>query len=1044
MNLNKALAFMKRSAVNGYLPAKALYATLLTLTVASGVATAAATDAAASENIHANGDDDLIYFDDFSQIEGHDTDHMNDSINPTDADWSTQGMLTGSVWAAINLKQKDPGYYKAVLADLRNLYQGVGVKAEWRPIEMNKRGELYQDKDNLETAPELLIHRAAQSGDSKAVDALLDRFKVSTEARNGDGETPLVCAIRAGHMHIAATLIRHGADVETIDDRGATILHWLISLTNGEITQIRPYLPNSIIHHTTQIPISYSQHLGSTMQPGTPLDWAVDARNKAAITVLLESGADPLNETANRTSAFHRSVSKYDCEILSILIESKYFPRKGFQHFDRLGQSPLSYALQPVSLIERALLGNPDPIQSNMAWTISMLLHHGADPWIVNEVGESALYCGTKCNSVHTAHRILQESDASRSATARSGPNRWSPLRRALYSQDTRIFHQTCFCLQSSDDVSSLVDEVSPDGLTLLHECAFLPGTSGALHAKKLRSALQTSENRWENLEKRLSARGQRPALTPFQLAVLCHNFELADLLVKWGCSPLRGVDRSRFLGFLISYQMQNAYEPSTFLNAIIEDPVVNQIRRFPHPATMHSSIAYLLMNESAWWKSNVSLGRDKWKAFGPDADIDNDPGLSWQPGIDELMTTFKRIIKEPRETIASYGYGGLFDSNDLGFGVRARHIKDYRSFILAFRNDNVTEQQYAHKYVTALDSAFDSALKSPYPHQAEQVFHLVLDHFSSRQYCNFPRFHYLPTLFFQRTSQRYLRRRETVLHRAIRGHKITIVKHLLEAGADWNMANINWQTPLHLARLLDFGKDPNTFHNHGSFLLRLGLAKPVEKTPVYADSSDTTHILALLEDAALTTSAGPWPFVRALKEVRWPWDDYETDDMGIRFLLFDAILASIIILPILFIAGIVTLYRPTLSDQGVQSVGQSLGFFHNLGEQLENCKRNSSAHCATANADTTRNVASTYVTRSDDLLSAIEDDFEDCMKLEQLQHLDHKARVLACGFRISTNKNTPRTDGNLTTVHDAEIVLARKICGCKCTMFGSPYVEKK
>ena len=672
-----------------------------------------------------------------------------------------------------------------------------------------------------------------------------------------------------------------------------------------------------------------------------------------------------------------------------------------------------------------------------MSWTIAKLLQHGVDPWLINENGESAVYCSCKSGSGFEMYKVLQRADASVLDTTSSGPNRWSPLRRSLYSQDTRIFHEICYRIQKQPEFDALINEISPDGLSLLHECAFLPGEAGVIHARTLKVALRNQ--RAEILEKRLSARGQRPALTPFQLAVICHNFELAKVLVQWGCNPLRGVNRSRFLGFIISYQVQDSYEPSTFLNEIVNDPVVNHIRRFPHPATMRSSITYLLENEGAWWINYNDFFRGRWKNSEIDEDANHDPFLSWQPGLEDIFSTLARRPDEPRDAIARYGYGGLFDANDLGFGIRARHIRDYRSFIVAYRYDSVTEQRYGHKFVTALEAAFDGVMGSPYPTQAEQVLYLILEHFHGRHFCNFPYFQYLPTPFWQRTMQTYLRRRETVLHRAVRNHKAAIVKRLLEAGADWDMANINWQTPLRLAQLLEFGLDPDARDSHASFLSRFTPSRPVQKTAVSPRTSETTRCLALLEDAAITSSGGPWSFIRALKEVRWPWDDYETDDMGVRFLLFYAISLSLLILPILILAGLITMWRPILDDHN--TMRETLSSFHDLGNQLGHCVLNNSAKCEMRSSISAPALADAYASALSNFSHAVSDTFEDCYR--NMKGKDHDARLVACGFRVFVNNYNSWMSGNYTVMDSTERALAEKICHCKCSLWGTPFTRK-
>ena len=292
VDLNKAITPMRRSAALGCLRAKGLYATLRA-SIPNETKGANSPDSVTNET-------ELIHFEDISQAQAEDLESTRHTtaLNDTDIEWSVQAMLTGSRWAATHLEACHREHYEKALADLRTSYQGVGLKLELSSID-GEVGELdCKGKGKSRSFPDLDIHRLALAGDFEAMDSLLDRTNVSTEAVNKDGETPLICAVRAGHLHIVDLLLRHGAQLEAIDNRGATILHWLISLTQKEIRQLRSFLPASLVCQTTRVPISYSQHYGSTMLPGTPLDWAIDARHLSVIAVLMELGANSLDETA--------------------------------------------------------------------------------------------------------------------------------------------------------------------------------------------------------------------------------------------------------------------------------------------------------------------------------------------------------------------------------------------------------------------------------------------------------------------------------------------------------------------------------------------------------------------------------------------------------------------------------------------------------------------------------------------------------------------------------------------------------------------------
>ena len=204
------------------------------------------------------------------------------------------------------------------------------------------------------------------------------------------------------------------------------------------------------------------------------------------------------------------------------------------------------------------------------------------------------------------------------------------------------------------------------------------------------------------------------------------------------------------------------------------------------------------------------------------------------------------------------------------------------------------------HGFMTAVESAFDMVLTSPYPKTGEKFFSLVADQFSSKAHLNFPYYYYSPP---GRTHFRNLTLREMVLHRAIRARKPSIVRLLLGNDADWEMANANWQSPLRLATLVSEGREPDLHANHGSFMQRMSPMRPPSHVIINETNSSVDaagEVLHLMEDYA---SSQPrvwyrilWPgsLFRALGEVRWPWSEYEADNLDVRFLIFYALCLSI------------------------------------------------------------------------------------------------------------------------------------------------------
>lgn len=357
-----------------------------------------------------------------------------------------------------------------------------------------------------------------------------------------------------------------------------------------------------------------------------------------------------------------------------------------------------------------------------------------------------------------------------------------------------------------------------------MHELAFcsedlaLPlATILNVHRKALKAATSSklSPEYWQQC--RLEPSRKRPQLTPFQMAVLCRNFQLADFWIENGAQPLEGVDKARFLGFLIKYQAYSPAELSTWLAYIISDSVPSSLRRFPHPTTVCDAICYVLKNDSGWWDLKRSGGWRKKYFDDPTDDRDpiHDPMMSWRPGLQTALESARILdadvsdyeLRQRDLAVQSYGTEGCLDSNQLAFNHRSRHIADYGSFLVGYRQQGQSNIDYGHNFLTALEGAFDMVLTSPYRDHAVQVFHRVLAAYSGPQFCNFPYLHYHP---LGQTRWRNLTRRETLLHQAIRAQVPDVVDALLKNGADWEMANVNWHSPLKLADFISRDRNPD------------------------------------------------------------------------------------------------------------------------------------------------------------------------------------------------------------------------------------------
>ena len=148
------------------------------------------------------------------------------------------------------------------------------------------------DVNALNTYQATPLYHAAHSGHKRVVELLLEKG-----AKPSPGALPLHAAAERGFIGVAEVLLASKADVNAAP-RGQTALHVAIEHNNLQIAEL-------LLANGANVNVGYSRKWNSTSGSrsdnplyalgkldGTPLHFAVQSRNPAAVRVLLDKGAD--------------------------------------------------------------------------------------------------------------------------------------------------------------------------------------------------------------------------------------------------------------------------------------------------------------------------------------------------------------------------------------------------------------------------------------------------------------------------------------------------------------------------------------------------------------------------------------------------------------------------------------------------------------------------------------------------------------------------------------------------------------------------------
>ncbi|KAI1061282.1 hypothetical protein LB506_011595 [Fusarium annulatum] len=224
-----------------------------------------------------------------------------------------------------------------------------------------------------------ILHVAASCGQTEAIGALLNHFpSLEVNQLNDQGETPLLCACRAGHHGTVLWLTSNGATASAARN-GESPLHWLISFDDQEIESVGPALiqAGGDVNGKTTTFIAYQGAFPASLDidrlpEGYPIGWeglmcdlATHCDRPKIVKFLLFHAADPRicnTSWPGARSALEIAASQLRSECLELMIYA-------IEQFNLEQGADKHGGFLVTSLLQQAVYGSS---------LFDMILYHGS------------------------------------------------------------------------------------------------------------------------------------------------------------------------------------------------------------------------------------------------------------------------------------------------------------------------------------------------------------------------------------------------------------------------------------------------------------------------------------------------------------------------------------------------------------------------------------------------------------------------------------------------------------------------------------------
>ena len=491
----------------------------------------------------------------------------------TEIEWLISDSIQGSLTARKRLQALDPKLSKQSLQNSRCRHGAVCPELSKG---LNEQYQLAMESHDLSEILFSHIHQSASTGDIQSLLKLPKLPRSDFNCINRLGETPLVIASRSGHATAAALLLERGSDPRIATKDGVTALHFLSAFDDKDI----PKMATLFLQHGAELDklsrsaLIYKEMFDSPFGviAGTPLLWAVAARNTYATQALLDKGANPFERIEKplrlcndgiEISPIGWAAMFHQYQLLKILLS---YAKTDDQRQDlrrRLNTSffrsrntditVLSIAIDcNLGLRFREYLIHGKYLEQIQAKCIQLLIEYGADPMALPGQGNHPITIACISGNITTLKYLWDYKNGS----LRPAPKIWlATLQHVIFNHHYIIFD---FLIDHRGDIAPnhTIDKKA------VEKC-FLTSNDQHFVLGSLKLVLE---------QRKCSERSLDPTEL-FEVAVTTGQFEAARLLFQNGDVHLtRRFNNSTILGNLISVSSNhpNTEQKVTFILSLL------------------------------------------------------------------------------------------------------------------------------------------------------------------------------------------------------------------------------------------------------------------------------------------------------------------------------------------------------------------------------------------------------------------------------------------------------------------------------------------